>query len=105
MSDDAQEAEVIEVLKKLTEQQEATLAILATVTARLDESEKRRQCLWLLNRIGQTMARLKVRSSVASSMVIDAMIPCRLMAPRMVMIFQRPPGVVSQMRSPPALRA
>jgi hypothetical protein len=43
--------------------------------------------------------------SVASSMVIDAMIPRRLIAPRMVMIFQRPPGVVSQMRAPPALRA
>jgi hypothetical protein len=62
MSDDAQKAEVIEALKKLTAQQEATLAILATFTARLDESEKRRQCLWLLNSIGQTMARLKVRS-------------------------------------------
>src|ERR1700678_1440991 len=42
--------------------------------------------------------------SVASPMVIDAMIPFRLIAPRMVMIFQRPPGVVSPMRRPPELR-
>ncbi len=43
--------------------------------------------------------------SVAASMVMVAIIPRRLMAPRMVMIFQCPPGVDSWIRPPPSERA
>ena len=47
----------------------------------------------------------KMSLSVGSSMVMVAIIPSRLMALRMVMIFQWPPGVASWMRRPPRQRA
>jgi hypothetical protein len=53
------QAEVREGLKRLTEQQEAVRAAVAAVAKLLNESEERRRCVWLLNRIGQTMARQK----------------------------------------------
>ena len=42
---------------------------------------------------------------MAASMVIVAIMPRVLMAPRMARIFQRPSGVVSWMRAPPVERA
>jgi hypothetical protein len=47
----------------------------------------------------------KMSVSVASSMVMAARRPRRLMAPRMVRIFQLPAGVPSPMRAPPRQRA